>query len=314
MPIVNSKSGEIVIYSLAGFRIVSDLPLRGLTRWDRDFQAADEIAIRRASIPESLSRVDAVFPGGQYNNNELLLDIPNVARYLLRDGNEILVDQANASSHEDVCSFLLGTVFGLLSHRRGIIPLHASAIDIADGCVAFMGESGSGKSTLTAALVARGHYVIADDVCFLQPNTRFVHAWPGVNRIRLWEDAIAALGCKSPGLERIWNGWNKFFIPGDPPQNPLESRQLHRIYQLQTASVHSLPSLERLRGAEAIDVVLQNVYRLDLAERIGLKPAVFRLCARIAKDVSVFRFSRPKDLRFLREGVDFLEDHLHNIH
>src|SRR6516225_9135121 len=144
MPIVNSRPGEIMIYSLAGFRIVSDLPLHGLTRWDGDFQATDEIAIRRASIPESLSRVDSVFPGGQCNNNELLLNIPKVARYLLRDGKEILVDQANASSHEDVCSFLLGTVFGVLSYQHGMMPLHASAIDIADGCVALMGESGSG--------------------------------------------------------------------------------------------------------------------------------------------------------------------------
>ncbi len=81
------------------------------------------------------------------------------------------MDLAPSSDHDEVRAYLLGAVFGALCHQRGITPLHASAIDVADGCVAFVGASGAGKSTLVAALARRGHQIIADDECFLQLET-----------------------------------------------------------------------------------------------------------------------------------------------
>jgi hypothetical protein len=122
-------------------------------------------------------------------------------------------------------------MFSVLCHQRGITPLHASAIDVADGCVAFVGGSGAGKSTLAAALAARGHQVVADDVCFLRLGERGeVQAWPGVVRMRLWQDSMAVLGLGGPGIERIWRGFDKYFVPIGPPQNPFGPRRLRRVY------------------------------------------------------------------------------------
>ena len=311
---MSSESVNVTAYSLAGLRIVSDLPLPGLTPYRDEISAGDEIVIRRARIPESLSSVDVAFPDWQCNENELLLNIPDVARYLVRGGNEILVDQALASSHGDVCAYLLGTVFGMLCHQRGITPLHASAIDVTDGCVVFIGESGAGKSTLVAALATRGHQVISDDVCFLQRHDKGgVQAWPGVYRIRLWEDAMTALGCDGPGITREIRGWNKYLIPVRPPRNPLEPRHLRRVYQLYIAPDDAAVGVNRLQGAAALEVLMQNVYRLGLAEHMGYKPAAFIVCAAAAHNVPVFRFSRPMGFDTLREGVDVLEEHLHDI-
>jgi hypothetical protein len=57
---------------------------------------------------------------------------------------------------------------------------------------------------------------------------------------------------------------------------------------------------------------MQNVYRLGIAELLGLKDQAFMLCAAAAKNVSVFRLSRPKSLRALPELVDLLEGHIRN--
>jgi hypothetical protein len=46
---------------------------------------------------------------------------------------------------------------------------------------------------------------------------------------------------------------------------------------------------------------------------MGRKPAMFFVCAAAAKDVPVFRFSRPLGLNSLREAVDVLEDHLRDL-
>jgi hypothetical protein len=305
------SSRSTMAYRLAGLRIVSDFPLSGLPICHDAVAARNEIAIRRARVPESLSSATVVFRDGQCSENELLLNIPGVARYLLRGGKEILVDQALASNHSDLCAYLLGTVFGVLCHQRGILPLHASAIDVADGCVALVGESGAGKSTLVAALAARGHQVISDDVCFLQRGSNgYVGAWPGLNRIRLWEDAMEALGCDGPGVERELRGYNKFLIPIQSPPNPERPRRLQRIYQLCAAPEGDPTNVNRLQGAAAVEALMQNVYRLGLAEYMGYKPAAFVVCAAAARDVPVFRFSRPLGFDTLHEGVEFLEDHM----
>src|SRR5262249_20309363 len=153
--------------------IVSDFPLNGLpTRRDKA-AAQHEVVIRRA-LPEAMPSAA--------NREEVLLDFPDAGRFLVRNGNEILIEPASSSDSE-IGVYLLGTAFGVLCHQRGIPPLHASAIDVADGCVAFVGETGAGKSTLVAALAARGHEVIADDVCFLRLGDKGeVQVWPGVRR------------------------------------------------------------------------------------------------------------------------------------
>src|ERR1035437_8128434 len=172
-------------YSLAGLRIISDFPLLWLPRWHDDAAVKHEIAIRRATLPKTLPSVVAEFPTGQYNGRELLLESPVAGRFLLRGGNEILIDPAPSSVEGEIRSYLLGTVFGALCHQRGILPLHSAVIDLPNGgCVAFVGPSGAGKSTLAAALASRGHKVITDDVCFLQVGeSREVQAWPGLSRI-----------------------------------------------------------------------------------------------------------------------------------
>jgi hypothetical protein len=311
---LGSRSVDTTAYRLAGLRIVSDLPLSGLPLCRDEIPGGNEVVIRHAHVPESLSSVHVAFTDGQCNSNELLLHIPEVARYLVRGGREILVDQSPAASHGDVCAYLLGTVFGVLCHQRGITPLHASAIDVADGCVAFVGESGAGKSTLVAALAARGHQVIADDVCFLRVGAAGnVQVWPGVNRIRLWEDAMTALGYEGSGVERELRGYNKYLVPVRPPANATGPRHLRRVYQLHAAPEGRPPNVSRVQGAAAIEILLQNGYRLGLAEHMGHKPAAFVVCAAAARNVPVFRFSRPTGFDALRQGVEFLEDHLRDV-
>jgi len=274
----------------------------------------NEIVIRRARVPDSLSSVSMAFPEGQLNENEFLLKIPGVGKYLSRHGNEILVEQAPSSYSTEFYAYLLGIMVGVLGHQRGIPPLHASAIDFHDDCVAFIGGRGAGKSTLVAALAPRGHEVIADDICFLElGDKREVRAWPGVNRIRLWEDAMTALGREGPGVEPVWQGWNKYFIPMHPQRNPMKARRLRRIYQLHAAPDDSLPNVNRLQGFPAIEVLMQNIYQLGLAERMGFKPAAFIHCAAAASRVPVFRFSRPMSFHALCEGIDLLEAHMCDI-
>src|SRR5690242_1926125 len=155
-------------YWFGGLRITSDFPLPSLHACqDESF----DIVIRRGTIPKKVASTAVRFHNGgytgTYNGVHVLLDYP-VGRFMLRAGEEILIEATPSSDLDEVRAYLLGGVFGALCHQRGITPLHASAIDVAVGCAAFVGPSGAGKSTIVAALAGRGHQVIADDECFLQ--------------------------------------------------------------------------------------------------------------------------------------------------
>jgi hypothetical protein len=308
---------EAEIYNLSGLRIASDFPLLGLEVCRNDAKMHCDVVIRRAPTPKGIASVAATYRNAQfterYNGSEVLLEIQEVGRFLLRAGQEILLDLAPSSDHDEVRAYLLGAVFGALCHQRGITPLHASAIDVADGCVAFVGDSGAGKSTLVAALAQRGHEIITDDVCFLQLDTNGdVQAWPGIGRIRLWEDARAFLGFDGPGVEREVHRYDKYVIPVPPPRNPKQPRRLRRVYQLHRAS-KGVPEVTRLRGTAAVEVLMQNVYQSGFAERSGHLPLAFVACTAAARDVAVFQFSRPRDFSTLGRDAEMLEKHLSKL-
>ena len=307
---------ETAIYMFGGLRIASEFPLFGLHICHNEAGARCEVIIRCASIPESVASTTAMFHSGgfsgTYNGREVLLDYP-VGRFLLRAGNEILMDLAPTSDNDDVRGHLLGAVFGALCHQRGITPLHASAIDMEDGCVAFVGASGAGKSTVVAALARRGHEIIADDECFLQLDSHGdLRAWPGIARIRLWEDARAALDLHDPRIEREMQGRNKYILPVRAPRNPIQSRPLRRVYQLHRAA-NGDAEVTRLYGADAFEVLMQNVYPPGIAARLGYQSHVFNTCTTAVRGVPVFRFSRPWDLVALDQGIELLKSHLEDM-
>jgi hypothetical protein len=307
----------MAIYRFGGLRIASDFPLFELPVCRNETESRCEVVIRCAPIPERIASAAAKFLNGHYSGTydgrDVLIDSSTVGRFLLRAGEEILIELTPSSNDDDVRAYLLGSVFGTLCHQRGITPLHASAIDVADGCVAFVGASGAGKSTSVAALARRGHEIIADDECFLQLGTNGdVLAWPGISRIRLWEDARAALGFDGPGVEREMQEYNKYYVPVRPPRNPTQSRPLRRVYQLHRVP-NGVTEVTRLHGADAVEVLMQNVYPPGLAAPLGYQSHVFTVCAAAARDVPVFRLSRPWDLAALDQGIGLLESHLRNI-
>jgi hypothetical protein len=251
------------------------------------------------------------------SEHEVHLQIPEVARFIVRDGAEILVDAEPTAEESTIRNCILGTAFGILCHQRGILPLHSAAIDTSDGCIAFVGKSGAGKSTLAAALSARGHQVIADDVSFLKRgDANNIMLWPGIARIRLWEDALTALGVDASNVERelrirpsTEGDFNKFLLPLSAPKNVFAPRRLSRIYRLDATHPVRRNGIRRVQGAFAIELLMQNVYRLRLAESMGRTPAIFQFCADMAARIPVFDFSRPIEFAALSEGLDLLESH-----
>jgi hypothetical protein len=297
-------------YAIAGLHVISEIALSGVAPCGDDPDRSDVVMIRRLHVPDALRAPIATYPDGQWNGEELLIVIPGVARYLV-SVDRIDVEPAEGAGMNEVCAFLLGTVFGALCHLRGIFPLHASTIELGRRCVAFTGDSGAGKSTMAAALTARGHRLVSDDVTYIRrTDTGKVQLWPGTNRLRLWESAMEGLRYAKEGVERERRGFDKFLVPAIHPVEADRPLRLHAIYQLELAASGEPIAIEQLRGAAAVEILLQNTFRLYIAEDTGRKGQVFAACTEMAREVPVFRLRRPMNLALLDLVSSKLEEHV----
>jgi hypothetical protein len=115
-------------YRVCGLSIASDIILPGLIAGEPT--SVPQVTIRRGPVPEGLNEPSIVGPTWQIAGKRFLLSVPNVARFMLQNGEQIVFAPESEASAEDVPIFILGTVFGILLHQREQIVLHASAVEV----------------------------------------------------------------------------------------------------------------------------------------------------------------------------------------
>lgn len=87
-----------------------------------------------------------------------------------------------------------GTIAALTAAWRGLVPLHACAVEVSGRAVLFAGASGAGKSTLAAGLVAAGASFVADDLTMLSVSKAGqIKVLRGRPTMRLHPDTAARL-------------------------------------------------------------------------------------------------------------------------
>lgn len=273
-------------YSVFGLVIASEMTLAELEPAAAGVEP--DVVVRRGSIdvPEAISGY-SVAGGGT------LLTVPRVGRYMINNGREVLIDAAEGASERNVRLFLLGSAFGALLHQRGLLPLHANAIEIDGKAVAFSGHSGAGKSTMAAWFHDRGRRILADDVCVIGfDRAGRALAYPGIPRLRLWREALVASGRDAEAFDRSFDDMDKYDVPTDR-EAPLRPLPLAAIYLLRKAEGEEAPAeVTRLMGVEAVDTLVSNTYRGGYLRTIGRTGDHLAACLRIARAVPVFRAER----------------------
>lgn len=81
----------------------------------------------------------------------------------------------------------------------GLVPLHAAAIARKERCALLLAPSGRGKSTTMLAAVRDGWQPLAEDICWVDPESGCAHA---VDRgVKLLDDSLDRARRWFPGLE-----------------------------------------------------------------------------------------------------------------
>lgn len=195
--------------------------------------------------------------------------IEGVGSFRVREGCEIIVDAPPGVPERNIRLFLLGSAMGLLLHQRGLLPIHANAVDVGGRAIAVAGVSGAGKSTLAAWFHDRGHRLIGDDVCVVAPDKegRMI-AFPGVPRLRLWGEAIEATGRERAGLERAYldddEPYDKWEVPVAAADIVADGLPLAAIFVLEDGEEIRIT---RATGATAAELIFAHTYRGGMSAR-----------------------------------------------
>ena len=241
----------------------------------------------------------------QATESELWLHVPNVARFLIRHGQQIIIDPVTGVDEDSIRVFLLGSCMGALLMQRDLFLLHGNAIKVGEHCISFVGHSGAGKSTLSGAFFNRGHSILADDVCAVSEAGQVIPSFP---QIKLWFDAAKRLNIDTQALRRIRPLIEKFAVPL-ALQFQREALPLKMVYVLHAHNKDEF-HFSKLTGMQKLQPLQVNTYRKSYLLGLGKKNAHFKRCAQIASKINLVRIERPNDGFKLDELVDLVQQDL----
>lgn len=70
--------------------------------------------------------------------------------------------------------------------------------------------------------------------------------------------------------------------------------------------------IEEIRGKEKLITLINNIYRIELIKKRGIRPEYFKKCLKIAQNIKFYRMYRPQNKYTIDEQIKVLENALIN--
>jgi len=265
------------------------------------FDNKPDVYLKLGKAPKDLTDKTNLGVRYQTNKNEFLLDVDKVARYYVKNGNEIIVDTKKKQVDKEIRLFLLGSAFGALFIQRGLLPIHGSAVKFGNRATMFTGQSGVGKSSIASFFMQKGFQVLTDDICVINENLELN---PGFPKMKLWHDMVENLNLKKENLSKVRDDMQKYHLP---IENQFYSKPIkpERLILIQTKNSTSF-EIEELSGIKKFNAIKNNTYRYRFVGGLEKRSEHFKILNNLLPEIKVYRISRPQSPIMLKEFSDFL--------
>lgn len=168
-----------------------------------EIRASEELFVGNLPEPSSLQHNPlSGYDFGQIPDGSSYVRWDDIGEVLIsKNGRSVACRPFHLKDSEAFQVYLLGQALSFAMVNSGFEPLHATAVEVDNQAVAFLGDCGFGKSTLAAAFLQAGHRLLTDDLLLLQTTMQGILAFPGPARIKLFpEVARKFLGQTSGGV------------------------------------------------------------------------------------------------------------------
>lgn len=292
-------------YAAYGLTVESEIALPELVGADAcdDGAHKQRCSVMLGAAPPALDRSTPT-PLAWARRGDACLFYPDVAVYHVIDGHRIVVEPAAGADERVVRLFLLGPALAVLLHQRGLLVLHASSVSIDGRAIAFAAEKGEGKSTLAAALHARGHPLVADDVLAIDLNCKdTVRVFPGFPQLKLAPDSASQLSATPHELPLIHPELDKRAGRADRGFTR-EPVTLDRIFILRSADTIAI---RRLAPQQRFVELVRHSYLAPMLRSTGESAQHFQQVIDLASRVPVSELNRPREMGLIEQTARHIE-------
>lgn len=236
-----------------------------------------------------------------------------VGTFIIEDPHTVVIEPQDDVSNHMVSQAFLGLVISLILERRGILCLHASAVSVNNRAVLFLGDKGAGKSTTNAALLARGHVPITDDLVAVDRTLQEAPApvvWPGFSSMKLWPDSVEALALGADDSDRLIHPSVTKVQKRMPTPLADKPVPMGALFVLRRSEDVAVPSAVPRPAHEALQMVMRYTFMARYGEtRLGREHLAQHLkrCGAIVANAPVYDLMIPADLSQLGAVAQTIE-------
>jgi hypothetical protein len=280
------------------------LPLPATVPWPDLTSGKPDITFVRGTAPESLE--NPVFDHSVLqiaDNGTALVRFLDIGRFLLQ-GDRLICDLEVPPDAPELTAVIFGNVLTCICSRFGQLPLHGSAVAIADRAVMLLGHAGTGKSLLAGALLQRGHCALTDEVAATADGLCF----PAGSTLSLADDALTVLGIDPTDLPQYLN----FRIPrrlwttGPSPAPRPYSIAAVVCLSKAAADAPNEPQAP-LHGGAAVSAIVNHVFRRDMLRIASFESRAMQAATALAAAAPVYQFPVARSLDRIEEAATSIE-------
>jgi hypothetical protein len=306
-----------MFYRLCDLVLRSNVPLPELPSADQESADVDFELLPAGELPEVSAEW---FHRFEYDNGRVWLTFARLeAGYLLRFprfADFTLLDNARqvrcwprpGVPEVTLRHLLLDQVLPLVLSKRGALVLHASAVAVPQGVIAFVGETGRGKSTLAASMAQRGCGLVTDDCLVLRERGNDFWAYPTYPGLRMLPETLSALFDGELKLPQVAHYKRKKRLGPDnvPLAFEAQPKRLHKLYFLDApGGVEKQAIIAPVSKRDGLVEVIRSVLRLDCQDRDTLRNE-FETCNRLVGSTTLHRLALPRNHQLLGLACDAL--------
>jgi len=299
-------------FTLCGWRVSSEIDLREALPWTGAPDAAIDIHVKFGIVPKNLdNKVAGYLIADVGDNGDYLLKFEGVGRYLVKNGNSIIVHNDCNLDTPDLRLLIQTNCLSVIAWQRGYMPFHGSAIKIGNKTIGLLGVSGGGKSTIAMSLVKRGHMFLTEENIVTYENTgdnNKLYVRPTLPDIRLWKDALEELGISNAELLPNREGQEKYHCPipdsFEPSVQPLSA--LIVLSQNYT-NPEGFVTHKVLKGADGIGRLGKFIQRRAVGGVLGHSNNILMRCANLVSQRRAYTVTSQKGVEHIHEIADTIE-------
>ena len=265
-----------------------------------------DVVVRYAPVPAiSLPVYNGTYNQIQFVDGQFLYNKTGVTRALVQHDSQVLLQRVPFVHDDEVRYTFLTIVMSALLLQRGILPMHASAIQTPRGSLLFMGRSGVGKSTLAAELVRRGYLMQADDITPIQMEGLQPMVVPGFPQLKLSLEAAQQVQQDLLGVAQVRPKEQKLsvlkHIAFSQTTTPLRA-----IIRLEPDKVQRV-DIQPLSGMDKFNALLEYTFNQSFLDGLERRADHFRQVTAVGNATEVYAVRRPREGFHLQALADRIE-------